>query len=410
MAQLGIREYDAKSLWAQHSWLPYRAWMVDETTNFDTLLQELTTSEIKFFVVKPDQLFGKRGKHWLIGLALDAHWVVEWVRERMGTTMTISERSGTLTSFLVEAYVAHTDEYYLSFETTREADLVNFSLSGGIDIEDNRDSVQSLKVSVLDDISDEALEHLTADIYDSRIKSSIVNLVRNMFVFFRRYGFVYIECNPFTIVQGEVQLLDMVAKVDDCAHIRVGSARDTITRVKPFGTHVDPVESIVHDMDEKTAASLKLHVLNPNGRLWMILGGGGASVILIDSLWEMWLAEQVANYGELSGNPDTDSNREYSRLIIQHMLRSSATNKYLIIAGGIANFTYIDSLFIWVCDAIKDCAQDIKEQGIRLLVRRWWLNDAKGLAMVGRICKDYGIPVITADGDVYMTDVLHDIH
>jgi len=202
----------------------------------------------------------------------------------MGTTLTINERSGTLTSFLVEAYVDHTDEYYLSFETTREADIINFSASGGMDIEDAWDSVQSLQISVLDDVHDDILDSLTTDIRDPRTKTSIVNLITYMFAFFRNYGFVYLECNPFSIVDGELKLLDMVAKVDDCAHIRVGSARDAITRVKPFGTHVDPVESIVHDMDEKTAASLKLHVLNPHGRLWMILGGGGASVILIDSL------------------------------------------------------------------------------------------------------------------------------
>jgi len=84
----------------------------------------------------------------------------------------------------------------------------------------------------------------------------------------------------------------------------------------------------------------------------------------------MGLSDDIANYGELSGNPDTDSNREYSRLVIKQMLASKAQNKYLLIAGGIANFTYIDSLFIGVCDAITDCAAVIKQQDIRLLVRR----------------------------------------
>ena len=38
-------------------------------------------------------------------------------------------------------------------------------------------------------------------------------------------------------------------------------------------------EAYIHELDNKTGASLKLTVLNPLGRIWTMVAGGGASVI-----------------------------------------------------------------------------------------------------------------------------------
>ena len=38
-------------------------------------------------------------------------------------------------------------------------------------------------------------------------------------------------------------------------------------------------EAYIADLDAKSGASLKLTVLNPHGRIWTMVAGGGASVI-----------------------------------------------------------------------------------------------------------------------------------
>jgi ATP citrate (pro-S)-lyase len=38
-------------------------------------------------------------------------------------------------------------------------------------------------------------------------------------------------------------------------------------------------EAYIADLDAKSGASLKLTVLNPRGRIWTMVAGGGASVI-----------------------------------------------------------------------------------------------------------------------------------
>ncbi|MBP7842039.1 hypothetical protein KA037_05295 [Patescibacteria group bacterium] len=41
------------------------------------------------------------------------------------------------------------------------------------------------------------------------------------------------------------------------------------------------------------------------------------------------MLDDVANYGELSGNPDEDSNRAYVKTILDLMLANTAKKQYL---------------------------------------------------------------------------------
>ena len=52
----------------------------------------------------------------------------------------------------------------------------------------------------------------------------------------------------------------------------------------------------MHDLDGKTGASLKLSILNPKGRIWTMVAGGGASVIYagISSKGSICLASSCA--------------------------------------------------------------------------------------------------------------------
>ncbi len=79
MAQRGIREYDAKRLLARYlpEYLHDFSYKGDlALVGPETDLEELATAnpwlKTTRLVVKPDQLFGKRGKHGLV--LLDADW------------------------------------------------------------------------------------------------------------------------------------------------------------------------------------------------------------------------------------------------------------------------------------------------------------------------------------------------
>ena len=69
---------------------------------------------------------------------------------------------------------------------------------------------------------------------------------------------------------------------------------------------LNEAKEIQKSLDKNSGASLKLNILNPHGRLWTMVAGGGASVIYSDTVSDMGFAKELANYGEYSGNPKED--------------------------------------------------------------------------------------------------------
>ena len=63
-------------------------------------------------------------------------------------------------------------------------------------------------------------------------------------------------------------------------------------------------------------ASLKLSILNPKGRIWTMVAGGGASVIYADTVGDLGLAHELGNYAEYSGAPNTAETYAYAKTLL----------------------------------------------------------------------------------------------
>lgn len=74
-------------------------------------------------------------------------------------------------------------------------------------------------------------------------------------------------------------------------------------------------EAYIQKLDASTGASLKLTVLNPEGRVWTMVAGGGASVVYSDAIAAHGFAHELANYGEYSGAPTEGQTYEYAKTI-----------------------------------------------------------------------------------------------
>ena len=150
MARKKIREYNSKQLLKAHLDrlfafdLSLQAAQVTQSTDFTELKDQnrwLSQSEL---VVKPDMLFGKRGKHDLVGLDLTVAEVEDFIKARMGKRVEIDGCAGAVNTFIVEPFVPHDQEFYLSITSRRMDNQISFSEHGGIEIEENwypRDAV-----------------------------------------------------------------------------------------------------------------------------------------------------------------------------------------------------------------------------------------------------------------------------
>jgi succinyl-CoA synthetase beta subunit len=145
MAQVAIREFDAKSMFYSFLGVPYQGYLIQSQEDigiFSGSTQLLDQS----WVIKPDQLFGKRGKYGLVGVNLDITSIRDWYTERANREVEIKSQRGVLHTFLIEPFVPHDDEYYVAIRTERDGDVMYFSRAGGVDVEENWESVQEVSI------------------------------------------------------------------------------------------------------------------------------------------------------------------------------------------------------------------------------------------------------------------------
>ncbi|MDD1732868.1 MAG: ATPase [Methanothrix sp.] len=413
MAQRGIREYDAKRLLARI--LPeylkdfsYRGELA--LVGPETDLEELEAREpwlkTSRLVVKPDQLFGKRGKHGLV--VLDATWpeAEKYLRENMGAEVTVGGIAGRLTHFLIEPFIPHEEEFYAAISSDSDGDNIFFSLQGGVYVEENWDKVIRWHVDVLKGIDDLDIKSGLPESLGEK-GPAIERFLRALWRFYSQTGFAYLEINPFTFHRGSIVPLDMVAKLDDAEEYWQKKRWAGLAFPEPFGRSLSKEELFIKDIDSKTGASLKLTILNPEGRVWTMVAGGGASVIYADTICDLSFAREMANYGEYSGDPNTEETYYYTRTILDLMTRKKdSRGKVLLIGGAIANFTDVAKTFKGVVMALEEYREKLQEAGVKIYVRRGGPNYEQGLKLMRSLGDRLGVPIEVYGPETHMTRIV----
>jgi len=418
MAQKGIREYDAKRLLAKaisefsQGELAFDDCLVLVTPDTDLagLPAEYPWLKDTPLVAKPDQLFGKRGKNDLLFVNKTFDEVRSWIAARMNKEVTIEqttgETTGVLTHFLIEPFVQHDSEYYLAFTSTADADVIHFSTQGGVDIEEVWDSVISIEVPILSDPNE---VRVAGNLPELPNRAKVARFIETLYRVYAEYHFAYLEFNPITLAGDVLVPLDAVAKLDDTAAFQCSEYWGKIDFPKAFGASATKEEAYIASLDEKTGASLKLTILNPKGRVWTLVAGGGASVIYADTVVDLGYAGELANYGEYSGNPTTELTWEYTKTLLDLMTREpdpKGREKYLLIGGGIANFTDVAKTFGGIIKALEDYKDQLQANKVKIYVRRGGPNYKEGLENMRRAGEKIGVPVEVYGPETHMTRIV----
>ncbi|ORY60102.1 ATP-citrate synthase subunit 2 [Pseudomassariella vexata] len=387
----------------------------------------LLTSGSKF-VAKPDQLIKRRGKSGL--LALNKTWAEakEWIAQRAGKEQKVEHVSGVLRQFLVEPFVPHPDgtEYYININSVRDGDWILFTHEGGVDVGDVDAKAEKLLIPV--DLSeyptnDEIAKALLTKV-PKGVHNVLVDFISRLYAVYVDCQFTYLEINPLVVIpnedatSAEVHFLDLAAKLDQTADFECGvkwavarspaalglTAKASAGSVSidagppmefpaPFGRELTKEEAYIAELDAKTGASLKLTVLNPTGRVWTLVAGGGASVVYADAIASAGFADDLANYGEYSGAPTESQTYHYARTVLDLMLRAPVDpkGKVLFIGGGIANFTNVASTFKGVIKALRYYAKQLNEHNVQIWVRRAGPNYQEGLKNMKAATQELGL-------------------
>jgi ATP-citrate lyase beta-subunit len=357
-------------------------------------------------VVKPDQLFGKRGKHGLVLLDSDWDKARKYLKDNMGSEVVVGGITGKLSHFLIESFIPHEEEFYVAISSDYDGDNIFFSTKGGVRVEENWDRVVPLHVDILAGIDDiDIKSKLPASLGEKRLK--VENFIRALWQFYKEMGFTYLEINPFTFYNGTIVPLDMVAKLDDAEEYWQRKRWQDLAFPEPFGRSLSKEEFFIKDLDSKTGASLKLTILNPEGRVWTMVAGGGASVIYADTICDLGFAKEMANYGEYSGDPNTEETYYYTRTILDLMTRhNNPRGKVLLIGGAIANFTDVAKTFKGVTMALEEYKEKLQEADVKIYVRRGGPNYEQGLRLMRDLGRKLGVPIEVHGPETHMTRIV----
>uniref|UniRef100_A0A8D3BDW4 ATP-citrate synthase n=1 Tax=Scophthalmus maximus TaxID=52904 RepID=A0A8D3BDW4_SCOMX len=361
---------------------------VTAETDFDRLAQDNPWLLTERLVVKPDQLIKRRGKLGLVGVNLDLNGVREWLKTRMMKETTVGKANGILKNFLIEPFVPHKqeEEFYVCIYATREGDHVLFHHEGGVDVGDVDAKAKKLLIAVDEKISEDLVKKELLTHAPNDNKEVLARFIVGLFNLYEELFFTYLEINPLVVTKDGVYVLDMAAKIDATADYLCKAKWGDVQFPPPFGREAYPEEAYIADLDAKSGASLKLTLLNPKGRIWTMVAGGGASVVYSDTICDLGGVNELANYGEYSGAPSEQQTYDYAKTILSLMTREQHPDgKVLIIGGSIANFTNVAATFKGIVRAIRDYQGPLKEHEVTIFVRRGGPNYQEGLRVMGEV-------------------------
>lgn len=411
MARKKIREYDSKRLLKQHLKklsgieIDIRSAQITESTDINGLVESEPWLSTGKLVVKPDMLFGKRGKSGLVGLNLNLAQVDSFIKDRLGQEVEIGGCKGPVTTFIVEPFVPHSHEYYLSVISDRLGCSISFSECGGIEIEENWDKVKSIFIPSDGSFTPDICASLIATL-PLEVKGKIEEFIKAVFILFLDLDFTFLEMNPFTLVDEYPYPLDMRGELDDTAAFKNFKKWGDIEFPLPFGRVMSATETFIHGLDEKTSASLKFTILNPRGRIWTMVAGGGASVIYADTVGDLGYAAELGNYAEYSGAPKEDEVLQYARVIIDCATANpDGRKRALLIGGGIANFTDVAATFNGIIRALREKEAKLKAARIHIYVRRGGPNYQTGLTKMRQLGEEISIPLEVYGPETTMTGI-----
>ena len=329
-------------------------------------------------VVKALVLAGKRGKAGAIRNAATPDDARDAATELLG-----SEVGGyRVREVLVEERISIRRELYLSLTIDREEACTRLLASslGGIEIEaivrDNPSALISLTIPPAEGLPEFSARQVWRDAgISGPLLPRLGTLTSRIYQAFCSLDAYLLEINPLAETErGELVALGAVLAVDDAALFRhpelEGQVQVASEKVwRPLTAREEQVNAI--NSAEPYRGSARYLELE-GGDIGFLCGGGGASLVLFDSL--VRAGGRPANYAEFGGNPTETKVAGLARVVLE---KPGVCG--LFVAHNITNNTQVDVVARGVVQALQ--AVGISAAAFPVVAREIGLHDAEGRAI-----------------------------
>jgi len=345
-------------------------------------------------VVKAHEAIGGRFKLGLVKIGLNLDEAIAASREMIGAKIGTAE----VRQVIVAEMLDHDAEYYVSMIGNKDGAELLISKHGGVDIEDNWDSVKRIQIPLDENPTIEQLTEIATDAgFEGEIAERVAKICSRLILCFDNEDAQSIEINPLVIRKSDMRFaaLDAVMNIDWDARFR--HADWDFKPVSEIGRPFTEAEQQIMDIDSRIKGSVKL-VEVPGGEVALLTAGGGASVFYADAV--VARGGTIANYAEYSGDP-----ADWAVEALTETICRLPNIKHIIVGGAIANFTDVKATFSGIINGFRESKSKGYLEGVKIWVRRGGPNEAQGLAAIRKL-QEEGFDIHVYDRSMPMTDIV----
>ena len=256
-------------------------------------------------VVKAQVLFGGRGKAGGIRFAATPEEVRDQANDLLGGTL----RGAAVTSVLVEQRIEIVSEYYvgITHDEMEKRAVVIAGGSGGIETEEAAAGGAEFARCYVDPfvgLQPYMARDIARRVVGGRSSTSLADLIAKLYRLFLRYDAGLVEINPLALTtEASLIAADCRIEIDDDALFRQEDrlARLGIPVRQERGREPSELEMQAAEIDNIDHRGVAGRVVEFDGDIALIIGGGGASLTVFDAILRN--GGRPANYCEIGGNP-----------------------------------------------------------------------------------------------------------
>ena len=286
-----------------------------------TLVSKAALLDIKGPVMLKSQIpIGGRGKSGVILEASTSDDAKTGIQRLLSTPL----KGYKATKILVEEKMPVEQEFFMAvtYDTVMKAPIAIFSREGGVDVESlaARESgeVRQEQFSIKSKLPQyRAREIISETGVTGRHLLGLAAILSKLADIFLDYDATLVEINPLALVEdGRLIALDCHLEIDDDAAFRHKeliqldedqSRYEASRQVTEFERNASEIDKIDH-------RGVAGRMIEFDGNMGLIIGGGGASLTAFDAVRANGGAP--ANYCEIGGNPSVRKVSELTRLIL----------------------------------------------------------------------------------------------
>lgn len=303
-----------------------------------------------------------------------------------------TEISGyTAKQVLVEEKIAVDREFFMAitYDTVAKSPIAIFSSEGGIDVEAlaSREpgKVNKERFSVRSRLPQHRAREIISETgISGRLLLGLSGVLSKLADIFLDFDATLAEINPLALNRdGKLVALDCHLEVDDDALFR----HPDLSEIEKDNNRVDAgrcatdFERKAADVDNLDHRGVAGRVIEFDGELGLIIGGGGASLTAFDAVKAH--GGKPANYCEIGGNPSVLKVKELTKLL----LAKPGVQKIAVIMNVVSN-TRVDLVARGIVKGILELGKDPSETVTAFRVPGAW--EEEGF----KILSKYGVPYL----------------